>query len=70
LAKCARPYLKNKLKSKRIGGITQVVECLHNKHKALSSNPSNEKKTKTNYRPISLTKIDAKSSWKKNSTTH
>jgi hypothetical protein len=39
-----RPYLKCKLKSKRTGGKAQVVEHLHNKHKALSSVPSTEKK--------------------------
>jgi hypothetical protein len=28
------------------GGVAQVVECLPNKHEALSSNPSTEKKKK------------------------
>jgi hypothetical protein len=33
--------------AKRAWGMAQVIECLHSKHKALSSNPSSAKKTKT-----------------------
>jgi hypothetical protein len=33
-----RPYLKNKLKAKRLS-MVQVVECLYSKHEALSSIP-------------------------------
>jgi hypothetical protein len=38
-----RPYLKNKLKQKQLGGMAQVVE-------ALSSNPSTTKKEKKEFR--------------------
>jgi hypothetical protein len=37
-----RLYLKNNYK-KRAGSMTQVIEHLPSKHKALSSNPSTEK---------------------------
>jgi hypothetical protein len=37
LGKSARIYLKNKTKSKRTGGMSQVVEHWLGKHKALSS---------------------------------
>jgi hypothetical protein len=37
--KKARSYLKNNQR-KRAGSMVQVVECLHSKYKALSSNPS------------------------------
>jgi hypothetical protein len=40
-----RPYLKNN-KTKRAGGVTQVVEYLPSKCKVLSSNPSTKKKGK------------------------
>jgi hypothetical protein len=36
-AKLVRPYLKNKIKTKRAGGITQVVQHRPSKCKALSS---------------------------------
>jgi hypothetical protein len=41
-----RIYLKNKSKAKRIGAVDQVIEHLPSKCKALSSNPSTEKKKK------------------------
>jgi hypothetical protein len=31
---------------KRVGRVAQVVECLHSKHEALSSNPSSAGKKK------------------------
>jgi hypothetical protein len=36
--------LSEKLKQKGLGGVAQVVECLTNKLKSLSSNSSTEKK--------------------------
>jgi signal recognition particle GTPase len=41
-----KPYLKNTQHKKKVGGMAQVVECLPGKLKALSSNPSTEKKAK------------------------
>jgi hypothetical protein len=38
LGKNSRPYLKNNLKQKGLWGVTQEIECLHNKHRALSLN--------------------------------
>jgi hypothetical protein len=38
LGKSTRPYLKNKVKSKRLGGVAQVIECLLSRHEALNSN--------------------------------
>jgi hypothetical protein len=38
--KSMRPYLKNKLKQKRVEGVAQVLDCLPSKWKALSSNPN------------------------------
>jgi hypothetical protein len=47
-AKSGRSYQKKKknLKAKRAGGVTQVVQCLPSKCKALSSNPKTTKKRK------------------------
>jgi hypothetical protein len=39
----ARPFLKNKLKQKRAGGVAQVVESLLSKCKELRSNSSTAK---------------------------
>jgi hypothetical protein len=44
--KLARPYLKNKLKAKRIRGVAQVVGYLSSKHEALSSTRNTGKKKK------------------------
>jgi hypothetical protein len=41
-----RPYLKNKLKQKRLVGMAPEAGHLSNKYKALTSNPSTEKKIK------------------------
>jgi hypothetical protein len=41
-----RPYLKSNPKSKRTGTVVQVVECLPEKHKPLSSIPNTTKKKK------------------------
>jgi hypothetical protein len=43
-----RPYLKNN-KTKRAGGVTQVVEYLPSKCKVLSSNPSTKKKRQSEW---------------------
>jgi hypothetical protein len=41
-----RPYLKNKLKPKISGDMTEIIEHLPSKFKALSSNPYSAKKPK------------------------
>jgi hypothetical protein len=38
-----RPYLKNKLNTKALGGVAQVEDCLLTKHKVLNLIPSKEK---------------------------
>jgi hypothetical protein len=35
-----RPWINNKDKTKRAGGITQVVECQSSMHKAVGSTPT------------------------------
>jgi hypothetical protein len=40
------PYLKKIAKAKRVGGKTQVVDCLSNKHEALSSNQKRKVQTR------------------------
>jgi hypothetical protein len=46
LSKSKTPYLRNKLKQERTRGVTQVVEGLPSKCKALSANPSYHQKRK------------------------
>jgi hypothetical protein len=38
-----RTYLKKTQHKKRAGGVAQVVDHLHSKYEAMSSNPSTEK---------------------------
>jgi hypothetical protein len=44
--KGTRPYLNNKAKSKKAGGMAQVVDHFPSNHEVLSSNPSTEKRKK------------------------
>jgi hypothetical protein len=57
----SRLYLKNNY-NKRTGVLAQVVKCLPDKHKALSSNAVPPKKTQKNKKPITQ--------FKKKNTTH
>jgi hypothetical protein len=54
--KSVRPYLKKQAKAKMVGVLTQVVECLSSKCKALSSNPRTGNKTDLSFKSFIITK--------------